>query len=980
MFKRTKVNTGALLALGGVLAMAGLSAHAQSSDRVEITGSRIKSIGAVSNSPITSVNATEINSSQPVAIEEVIRGLPAAIPAIGPGTNNGSGGIATIDLRGLGPQRTLVLINGRRAVPSDLSGRVDTNAIPVALLERIDLVTGGASAVYGADAVAGVVNFVLKRNFSGVEAQTTYGVSEQGDAKRYRTDLTVGTNLADGRGNVALSFGTTRTNPLKQGERPIGQFSVSSTTGLSGGSSITVPAVLGGIPAPLAGNRIVDVAAGNLRAYNGDVDAFNFNPLNYYITPIERTQMAAIGRFTINDFAEAYAEISHTKSKVTLNLAPTGTFASAGFPNWRIPVGNPTIPAATRTQLCNAFLTAELAKPLTGPNPALLQSPAVVAALQPANCTVGNTQEVTLNISRRLVENGPRINDFDNTTSQWTAGVRGSLPYLNNWSYDAYLQQGTSSQLSTRVNWGSASKLQQALRSVSPTACTVTTGGCVPINVFGAAGSVTPAMLGFFNQTAIQSTSVTQTVKTVSFSGDLGAVKSPFSKAPVSLALGIEDRVMSAGNVSDGPSQVNGEVLGTGAPLPDRSGKVSLKEGFIETIVPLAGGMTGINSLNLEGGYRESKFKTLAGTQNYGSWKYGVDYSPIKGLRLRAMQQRATRSPNINELYAPIVSGLSNRPVDPCQVALVSAAEANTAGTLSNLCRVTGVPLSQFGNVPAPAAGQISNTGGGNPNLQPEEADTTTIGLVWEPEFLPGLSFTLDRYKIEIAKAVSSATTNQVIDGCYTAALNPGFNAGNPFCGLIARNVTTGSLNGAAGVITQTSNLGEVDTNGYDLGVSYRLKLQSWGRVDLGLQATHVIKSGFKSLPSVERIECVGVNGPDCGGPTSKTKWSQRTTWNMGDFTAGYNWRYLGKSSVQGAPATLPQFASIKAYNYVDLNFAWQATKNLRMSLAINNAGDLDAPFVGANVGTTSTNSGNTFPQWYDVVGRAYSFTATLRF
>jgi len=955
MFKRSKVNAGALIALGGALLAVGLQAQAQTAERVEITGSRIKAIGATSNSPITSVGAADINSSQPVAIEEVIRGLPAAIPAIGPGTNNGSGGIATIDLRGLGPQRTLVLINGRRAVPSDLSGRVDTNAIPVALLERIDLVTGGASAVYGADAVSGVVNFVLKRNFSGVEAQTTYGISEQGDAKRYRTDLTVGANLADGRGNVALSFGTTRTNPLTQGERPAGLFSISSTTGLSGGSSITVPAVLGGIPAPLAGNRIIDVAAGNLRAYNGDVDAFNFNPLNYFITPIERTQMAAIGRFTINEFAEAYAELNHTKSKVSLNLAPTGTFASAGFPNWRIPIGNPFIPAAMRTQLCSAFGIT-------------------------TNCAVGNTQEVTLNISRRLVENGPRINDFDNTTQQWTAGVRGSVPFLDSWSYDAYLQQGTSNQLSTRVNWGSSSKLQQSLRSVSTTACTVTTGGCVPINVFGAAGSVTPAMLSFFNQTAVQSTTVRQTVKSLSASGDLGVVKSPFAKAPISLALGLEERSMSAGNLSDGPSQVNGEVLGTGAPLPDRTGTISLKEGFLETIVPLAGGMTGINSLNFEGGYRDSKFKTLAGSQSYGSWKYGFDYAPIKGLRFRAMQQRATRSPNINELYQPIVSGLSIRAVDPCQLALVSAADANTAGTLANLCRVTGVPLSQFGNVPGPAAGQISNTGGGNPNLSPEEADTTTIGFVWEPEFVPGLSFTLDYYKIQINKAVSSATANQVIDGCYTAALNPGFNAGNPFCGLIVRNVTTGSLNGAAGVITQTSNLGTVDTDGYDLGVSYRLKLQKWGRVDLGLQATQVVSNGFTSLPSVARIECVGVNGPDCGGPTAKMKWSQRTTWSMGDFTAGYNWRHLGKSSIQGAPATLPQFASIKAFNYVDLSFAWQATKNLRMSLAINNAGDLAPPILGANVGTTATNSGNTFPQWYDVVGRAYSLGATLKF
>ena len=951
MFKKTKICTGVLIAMGALA----MPAAAQTTERVEVTGSRIKSIGAVSNSPITSIGAAEINSSAPVAIEEVIRGLPAAIPAIGPGTNNGSGGIATIDLRGLGPNRTLVLINGRRAVPADLTGRVDTNAIPVALLERVDLVTGGASAVYGADAVSGVVNFVLKKNFSGVEAQTTYGVSEQGDAKRYRTDLTVGANLADGRGNVALSFGTTRTNPLTQGERPFGQFSISSTSGNAGGSSITVPAVLGGIPAPLAGNQFINLATGTLRPYVADTDAFNFNPLNYYVTPMERTQMAAVGRFTVNDFAEAYAEVNHTKSKVSLNLAPTGSFASAGIPNWKLPIGNPYIPDAMRAQLCAAFGIT-------------------------TNCAVGNTQEITLNISRRLVENGPRINDFDNTSTQWTAGVRGAVPILKNWSYDAYLQRGTSDQLSTRVNWGSGAKLQQALRAVSTTACTVTTGGCVPINLFGAAGTVTPAMLGFFNQTAIQTTTVTQTVKNLSLSGDLGMVKSPFANLPVSLAIGMEERVMSAGNLSDGPSQISGEVLGTGAPLPDRMGKLSMKEGFLETIVPLASGIPGVRSLNLEGGYRETEFKTAASSQTYGSWKYGLDYSPIKGLRFRAMQQRATRSPNINELYQPIVSGLSNRPVDPCQLALVNAGQANTAGTLSNLCLVTGVPLSQMGNVPAPAAGQISNTGGGNPNLNPEEADTTTIGLVWEPDFIPGLSFTLDHYKIKIEKAVSSATTNQVLDGCYSSTLNPGLSAGNPFCALIVRNVTTGSLNGAAGVITQTSNLGMVDTSGFDLGVNYRLQLKDWGRVDLGLQATQVVDSGFKSLPSVARIECAGLNGPDCGGPTPKLKYSQRTTWTRGDLTVGYNWRYLGKSSIQGAPATLPQFSNIKAYNYVDLSLAWEATKNLRLTLAINNAGDLKPPMLGANVGTTTTNSGNTFPQWYDVVGRAFSLGARLKF
>jgi len=978
MFKRTKVCTGVLAALGGALLLTSAPAFAQpAAERVEITGSRIRTLGVVSNSPIASVTAAEINSSQPVAIEEIIRGLPAAIPAIGPGTNNGSGGIATIDLRGLGPQRTLVLINGRRLTPADLNARVDTNTIPVALLERIDLVTGGASAVYGADAVSGVVNFITKRNFSGIEASTTYGASEVGDAKRYRSDVTIGANLADNRGNVALSFGTSRTNPLTQGERPFGEFQLSSTTGLRSGSPTAAPATFGSIPAPFAGNRVIDTTGGLRPAV--EADNFNFNPLNYFITPLERTQASGIGRFTINDNAEVYAEVLHTNSLVTLNLAPSGSFSSAGFPSWRVPVGNPLIPNLMRSQLCSSFLAAEIAKPLTGPNPALLQNPAVVAALQPANCVVGNPQEVSINVNRRLVENGPRINTFDNTSTQWTLGLRGTLPVIDNWSYDVYMQDGSSDQVSQRINWGSASKVQQALRSVAPDRCTVTTGGCIPLNLFGAPGTITPAMLAFINQTALQTTFITQKVMSASVSGDLGALKSPFAKLPIGMALGLEQRRTTAGNRSDGPSQVNGEVLGTGAPLPDRSGVIEFNEGFVEVQAPLIAGLPGVHALNFEGGYRDTKFETAGAANSYGSWKYGFDYAPIKGLRFRAMQQRATRAPNINELFQPVVSGLSTRATDPCQLALISVAQAGTAGTISNLCVQTGVPLGQVGFVPTPAAGQISNTGGGNPSLGPEEADTTTVGFVFEPAFVPGLSVTLDYYKINIDKAISSPTTNQVIDGCYSAALNPTFSPGNPFCALVLRNTANGTLNGAPGAVTQLSNLGNTFTEGYDLSVNYRLSLKEWGRVDLGLQATQVTKNNFKSLPSVARIECTGFYGASCGGPTPESKWSQRTTWQFRDITAGYNWRRIGGTSVEGG-TFLPAYSSIKDYDYVDLSFAWAATKNLRLTLAVNNAFDKQPPAVGNTIATTSTNSGNTFPQWYDVVGRSYSVGATLKF
>ncbi|MBL8347787.1 MAG: TonB-dependent receptor plug domain-containing protein, partial [Rubrivivax sp.] len=392
MFKRTQVCTGVLLAMGGLIASA--SAWSQGTERIEITGSRIRTLDAISNSPVSTVSAVELNSSQPVSVEEVVKSLPASVPAIGPGTNNGSGGGATIDLRALGSgsvsgaSRTLVLINGRRVVPFNLTGYVDTNSVPVNMIDRVEIVTGGASAVYGADAVAGVVNFILKKSFTGFEASGSYGISEQGDAKRYRADVMLGTTLADGRGSVILSLGKSKTDPLVQGSRPSGQASLSSTSGNPQGSQTDVPAQFTGLPGGL-GDRQIDPVTGSLVAPGS---GFNFQPVNLYQTPNDRQQVTAIANYRINDFAEVYGEVLHTRSDVSLNLASTGTFLNT----YTIPIGNPFIPGPARTQLCTAF------------------------GIAPGNCVAGDPTPITLAIGRRITEFGPRLRDLENKTTQWT--------------------------------------------------------------------------------------------------------------------------------------------------------------------------------------------------------------------------------------------------------------------------------------------------------------------------------------------------------------------------------------------------------------------------------------------------------------------------------------------------------------------------------------------------------------------------------
>lgn len=963
MFKRSKVNTGVLIALGSTLLTAGMAVQAQTTERVEITGSRIRTIGNESSSPISSVSRVDIDTTQPVAVEELFRGLPAAYPAIGPGINNGSNGTASVDLRGMGSNRTLVLINGRRIVPATLGGVVDTNTIPVSLLDRVDIVTGGASAVYGADAVAGVVNFVTKRNFSGIEATSLYSVSERGDAKRFKNDFTIGSNLADGRGNVALNVGTTRTMPLNLRDRDYANTVISSSTGLPGGySGTSVPSVLSGMPAPINGSRVIDSGTGVLRSAvtSGPPDGYNTNPLNYFETPLTRTQATAIGRFVINQHAEAYAEVFHTINNVTLNLAPSGTFGVA----LNMPIGNPYIPDAVRQQLCTAY------------------------GISAANCVAGNATEFKANFARRFVEAGPRIYSYDNTTTQYTAGLRGSIPMLESWNYDGYYQSGQSNQIATTANGFGFTKLQQSVRSLSTTNCTVAAGGCVPVNLFGAAGSITPAMLNYLSIPTFTTTMVKQQVMNLSANGDVAAVKSPLAKNPLSLAVGFENRKVIGANQSDAVIQTQGELLGSGAPIPDRKGELKFNEYYVEGSLPLVQDRPMVRSLNIEGGYRGTEFTTSASSQTYGSWKTGLDWSPIKGLRFRGEQQRATRAPNVNELYAPVVTGLSTLAVDPCQGVKIVAADAGKAGTLTSLCQQTGVPSSQIGAVAAPSSSQINNTSGGNPSLGPEKADTTTFGLVWEPAFADSLALTLDFWKIKIAGAVSSATSGQVVNGCFDPVLNPGF-AYNTFCQAIQRDALNGGLNGVGsrGVSTQSSNLGAYNYSGVDIGGTYRLPLKalgapSLGRVDLGLQLTLLQKADIKTLPTVANLEQAGYYGVDVGTPYSKTKFSQRATWSLGKYSLGYNWRYIGGASVQAdkVGAYLPQYSSIPAVSYVDLNGSWQAMKNMKLSMTINNAFDKQPPLIGTGIAPGASNFGNTIPMVYDVIGRRFTLSATASF
>ncbi|MBD8528213.1 TonB-dependent receptor plug domain-containing protein [Pseudomarimonas arenosa] len=938
------------IALMPTAAIAQDSDEANVLDQIEVTGTRLNSPGVIANSPIASYSSEELQQKQSVTVEEFLRLVPGAVPAIGSGVNNGNGGGATINLRGLGANRGLILVNGRRVVPFNLLGAVDTNVIPIAMIERIDLVTGGASAVYGADAVSGVINFILKRDFEGVELATQFGTSEEGDADRQRSDLIMGANLANGRGNVVMSIGRTETDELLQGSRPIGVESLSSVSGNPEGSGTTVPARIGGVPG-LPGTNQIGPDGSLVPTYA----LFNFNPLNLYQTPQERLQATAYGHFELTEGHEAYAEMLYTRSDVFTQLAPSGSFLNT----FEVPVGNPFIPQPMRQQMCAGL------------------------GISDAECTVGNTQTAVLSIGRRLTELGPRLNNFENKMFQGTVGVRGELN--DNWNYDAYWSFGESDQIQTRGNWGSLSRTRQALMAVDANSCLDPSNGCVPLNIFGPEGSISQDMIDFINLDALLGQTVEQNVGGASVSGDLGDVFSVFwSDYPISLAVGVEYREVEASTKSDQASQIQGEVLGTGAPTPDRGGRFELKEAFAEFFVPIVNDAPWAYSLSAELGYRYTEFSTDS-SRGYDTFKYGGEWAPTENFRVRALAQRASRAPNVNELFQPAVTALANLAVDPCQLDRINQAEANTPGTLSNLCRQTGVPLSQIGSLEPPSAGQVNVLSGGNTALSPEVADTLTFGVVWQPSFSDSLALTLDYYDIELEQAITTPTITDVMSQCYDPAFNPNrsFNAA---CALVGRHPLNGSFNGsdAPGVGLLLSNQGKVRTDGIDLGLNYGLSLNEWGSLDFALNWNHVLSWDFQATPTSVNRNCVGYYSIACNGAAGiiyRNRSNLRTTWSLDDVSLSLNWRR--SSSVieePGGQAFLPEFSSISAYNYFDLAAAWQVNDRLRLNLSIDNLLDKAAPNVGNTIGSTTFNSGNTYPQFYDVVGRYYTLGATIKF
>ncbi|NML10435.1 TonB-dependent receptor [Sphingobium sp. AR-3-1] len=961
------------------------AAEAEAGDTIIVTGSLIKNPNLAQSNPVLTTTADQIELKQNNTAEDILREIPGIVPSIGSAVNNGNGGASFVNLRGLGSNRNLVLLDGDRMVPAELNGRFDLNNVPVALVERVDVLTGGASTTYGADAISGVVNFVTKSDFSGLEANFSNQITDEGDGNYVRADVTMGANFDDGRGNVVFAIGYQQSDPVYQGGRDFSVDNIDSYSGAIGGSGTATPSrfSLGAL-----GTRQV-TADGTAFRPTSAFDAFNFNPYNIFQTPFERFNMFGSAKYEISDAVEVYSRGIFSKNTVNTIIAPSGSFGLSV----QVPVSNPYLTAAQRTAFCaNNDFNAGLAgiQSLT-----VAQCSAAAAATSTSD---PNYRQFTTTFSRRATELGPRVSEFTTTFFDYKLGARGGI--TDSISWDVSGAYGESENIQTQTGYWLNSRVRQALLATSTDACLTDTNGCVPLNAFGADGSITDSMNSYLtaNSQIATKTSLAQVKGLIS--GDFG-LTAPWAGDAVGFAIGGEYRKYQASQESDLLSQ-SGDLGGAGGAAPNIAGGYDVYEAYGELVVPLVQDKPFFQDLTVQGGARYSKYSIdAAGSPGYETWTWNVggSWTPVDAIKIRGNYARAVRAPNIAELFAPNNTGLTNLSIDPC-----AGSAPLTNANLAAVCTAQGGG-DYLGLIENDPAGQINATSGGNLSVGPEKSNSWKIGAVFQPDFIPGFSATVDYYNIKVTGAITTPTPGDAISACFdnlSAA-----SASDPACTIIRRNPASGNLFGEStttgGLFLGLSNLGTLKTDGVDLTLNYDRDI-GFAKLSLSLNGNWTGSSKFQASPSSLNRECTGFYSVNCASIQPEWQFSQRSTLAFKDFDVSLLWRYIDGVSYEpaaydddlaaavGAGCTDPEgadpdgcmidpeFRKIPAEHYFDLTGRFHITDNLTLTLTMQNALNNKPKVVGSTIGSTSYNSGNVYPSTYDALGRRYAASVKFRF
>jgi outer membrane receptor protein involved in Fe transport len=912
-------------------------------EEITVTGSRITRDGITAPTPVTVVNAERFQNLGATNIGQVLNTLPSFRATSNPQTANiqpRAAGTSLADLRGLGTPRTLVLVNGRRFVPSTLEGAVDLNQIPTLLLERSEVVTGGASAQYGSDAVAGVVNLILKNDLEGLRAQVQYGRSEEGDGTDYLAGLAGGTKFAGDRGHVtaALEYEKNKgtgdcysrdwcakeyqdiTNPGTVATKLAG-FPANNILPLSH----TVAAVVGGLitNGPLKGTafrpdgtpyqyQYGTVFPNNSTfMYGGDGDnGFIRAPL--MVVPIERYNGFASADFDISDSLKSSFEVSY--GRVTADGRGAQTRDTSGGSVITIRGDNAYLPAAVKS--------------------------ALVAAGQPL------TSATSFVLGRMGDDFGYTDNTSRTDVFRVLGGLKGSI--TDNWTWDGYYQYGETKYDQTVANnriqqqvagvplaGGQPTRIQLAADAVvdpvtGQIVCRSTltnpNNGCQPANLFGT-HNFSQAAKDYLYGTATQSQNFKQHVVAANVQGDLFHTWA----GPVPLAFGAEYRINKVDTTADPISATSGFYVFNSSIV---GGEVKVKEGYLETTVPLAKGMRALQSLDLNGAVRVTDYNTSGSVT---TWKYGVTYEPLGWLRFRATRSRDIRAPNTDELFRPRTTAFQ---------------------TVDGILTPT--------------------QSGGNTNLTPESADTTTVGFaIRGAGMFDGFRGSVDYYDIDLTNAISTLTPQLLVTRCRTQGV---------YCDLVDFNP-----NGSVGLVrTVFQNLNRLQTKGFDIELNYAMTAGA-GKLDFGVLATRLMKLATTDVTGLT-IDRAGVTGNNVsGGGAGLPHWqiNSLVTYASGPFSLSLEGRFIDDGlfdstligpEQNGYNVNLPNSINtnhVASAVYVNLGARYKlpsaGEQNVELFLGVQNLLDRDPSVAPSNQGATNM-------ILFDPLGRSYRAGVRMNF
>ncbi len=975
---------------------------------VLVTGSRIPVPMSIrSTGPMQVVAAQDILLSGRSDAVDVLSALPQMVISARADYGNysnpasGAGGFATADLRGLGPQRTVVLVNGRRLGLGDpntanLSPAPDLDQIPLAMVERVEILTGGASATYGSDAIAGVVNFILRDDIEGIEVDGQYALAQHTDQDEYvrsrmeaaglspptgtrvdgsRRDVSIleGSGIGEGEGHVTGWLIYHRQDPVFGADRDFTACSGLSTSVLTGDPTQPGWSCL----TSRQSNRVVTSAGGDYSIVGnqflpwpsaGSIPPPSFNPASYFSTQRQddRYQAGILAHLDISRAATPYIELSFMEDRTTEQFAPSGIFVGGNLYSpdgtWAINCSNPLLSAQEAGILCT---------------PAQIASDRALPGSVSAN----------VDIARRNVEGQGREAYFRHQNYRAVAGVRGKLGEA--WSYDAYATYAYTSLLKAYRNFLSTAAIVDALQvttNASGAPVCISGGSCVPYNIFRS-GGVTAQQLAYLSSVASDTGSNSEQIFEASVTGQLSryGLLAPWARDGLAFNAGVDHRAESLRFAPD-VLELSGDLAGLGAAPVELAKGMSATEGFVELRAPIAQDRRFIKSLTLDAGFRFSSYST-SGSNN--TWKFGLQFAPIEDARLRATFERVVRAPNLIELYTPL--SYSSSPVldtDPC--APTDGGATRATATLAQ-CVHTGVTAAQYGNgygpsvggtntIPQCDSGSCGVVSGGNPSLAPETANTWSLGLTLTPTAMPTLTGSIDYYLIHLTGGIATVPETVTLQQCLTA--------GDPnLCGQIIR-APSGALSGttvAGGgyVLGDAVNTGAALISGIDLQLNYRQpNVARWGSISASLTGSwlhHWIATPYESAPS---YDCAGLFGGLCSGGSVNPTWRHnlRVTWDTPwHLLLSAQWRFIGRTGFDNnSSQALLQYQEDGAYNaslthipnysYLDLSAIWTLNRRLQLRAGVSNVFDKDPPFIPLDV-SGATGNLNTFAT-YDLLGR----------